>query len=432
MNPDGVNAEPLNVAGVNAGSANAGPTTTGPTTTGPATTDGVIAGAVDTEPINDAGAAAREALRRSVRRYYTDRLERGDGCCGDTCGCGASESDEATPSFGCGLPTVFADLAPGEDVLDLGSGAGLDAFRAAEAVGASGTVTGVDMTPAMLERARAGAQRLASKNVRFLEGTIEHLPLPDASVDVVLSNCVVNLSADKPAVFREAHRVLRPGGRLAISDILRHGERLTAATEAGWCACVDGAEAAEAYRGHLAEAGFIDIEIDEPPSGVPVGDTYSASIRGTRADPRPARAADLPAIRALLEAADLPTDGLDAEHVHLHVLSDAAEIAGVVGLEAYGENALLRSLVVREGARGRGLGRALIRHAEREARARGAGTAFALTTTIPRLLDRLGYERVERRAVPAPLFASPELRGACPSHAGIYRRSLDGSFGPAS
>src|SRR6056297_2655366 len=167
-----------------------------------------------------------EQLRATVRRHYAARLEQGS-CCGSApTPFGAPLVADAPPdvlTFGCGDPNGAASLREGETVLDLGSGAGFDAFRAAEAVGPSGEVLGVDMTPSMLARARAGAQRLGYRHVRFLEGEIERIPLPDARVDVVISNCVVNLSDDVPRVLEEAARVLAPGGRLRIADTFRIG-----------------------------------------------------------------------------------------------------------------------------------------------------------------------------------------------------------------
>jgi len=244
--------------------------------------------AIRPAPAARPGPAARPApaaLADQMKRYYSERLEAGQGCCGPAAAPGDGPLG-AVPSFGCGQPTVFAELRRGETVLDLGSGAGLDVFRAAEAVGPEGRAIGVDMTPAMLEHAREGAGKLGLANVTFLEGVIEALPLPDASVDVVISNCVINLSQDKPAVLAEAFRVLRPGGRLAVSDVLRKGPRtadnVASATAEGWCACLDGAEPAELYRDLLRERGFTEITIDAPPPGAAPGDTYDAAVRARR------------------------------------------------------------------------------------------------------------------------------------------------------
>jgi ubiquinone/menaquinone biosynthesis C-methylase UbiE len=218
-------------------------------------------------------------IREKVRDYYAARLITGQACCGPTV-----PNDLAVPSFGCGEPLKFADLRPGETVLDLGSGAGLDVFRAAEAVGPKGRVIGVDMTPEMLEKAREGAVRLSLQNVEFREGYSEALPVSDASLDVVISNCVINLSSDKAKVFSEAFRVLKPGRRLLVSDILRFGERLEVVNEQGWCACEDGAESAEVYRRLLKRAGFVDITVTPEAPAVFSGDTYSALIRARKAN----------------------------------------------------------------------------------------------------------------------------------------------------
>lgn len=217
-------------------------------------------------------------LQRAIKEHYSRRLELAEGCCSPA----LTIREVVVPSFGCGDVTLFAALAPGESVLDLGSGAGLDCFRAAEAVGPRGQVIGVDMTPAMIERARAGAAALGLTNVSFREGLIEHLPVEDATIDVVISNCVINLATDKARVFAEAYRVLRPGGRLRIRDMLRHGPRVRAISEAGWCACEDGAEPPEVYWNLLWAAGFVDIAIDPPGATVMPGSTYSARITATK------------------------------------------------------------------------------------------------------------------------------------------------------
>lgn len=165
-------------------------------------------------------------------------------------------------SFGCGNPTAIAALRPGEVVLDLGSGGGIDCFLAAKQVGPEGRVYGVDMTPEMVALARKNAQKIGASNVEFRLGEIEHLPFPDASVDVVISNCVINLSPDKDQVFREAFRVLRPGGRLQVSDIvwLREPPSEVRRDLEAWAGCIAGALLESEYRAKLAAAGFIGIQ----------------------------------------------------------------------------------------------------------------------------------------------------------------------------
>ena len=166
-------------------------------------------------------------------------------------------------SLGCGNPTVVADLHPGERVLDLGSGGGLDVLLSAQRVGETGSVVGLDMTDEMLELARRNAAEAGATNVEFVKGQIEAIPLPDAAVDVVISNCVVNLSPDKPAVLAEVRRVLAAGGRLGISDIVAD-EDLTPrqrAERGSWAGCVAGALTVTEYRRLLLDAGFTGIDI---------------------------------------------------------------------------------------------------------------------------------------------------------------------------
>jgi arsenite methyltransferase len=219
-----------------------------------------------------------EQLVQVVRERY-GQIAKGaeSGCCGDstsgraaaTAALGYDVSDlasipeDANLGLGCGAPLAFLDLKPGETVLDLGSGGGIDAFLAARRVGPTGHVIGVDMTPAMLERARAAAAKQGFANVEFREGRLEALPLADGSVDAVTSNCVINLVPDKKAVFREIARVLRPGGRLVISDIVLDGP-LPAAIEAdllAYSGCVSGALRREAYFALVGAAGLQDVEV---------------------------------------------------------------------------------------------------------------------------------------------------------------------------
>ena len=171
-------------------------------------------------------------------------------------------------SAGCGNPTALAGLKPGERVLDLGSGGGIDCFLASREVGETGHVTGLDMTPAMLELARKNQSNLGIANVEFVQGEMEAMPLPDDSYDVIISNCVVCLSPDKDAVFSESFRVLAPGGRIHLSDVVALTSEGPAVTDAqAWVSCTAGAEYHEVYLGRLEKAGFQDIEIE--------GETYS-------------------------------------------------------------------------------------------------------------------------------------------------------------
>jgi len=181
--------------------------------------------------------------------YSTGDLEAVDG--------------EANLGLGCGNPGALASMSEGETVLDLGSGAGFDCFLAAQEVGEAGRVIGVDMTPEMVEKARENATKNEHENVEFRLGEIEHLPVPDESVDVIISNCVVNLSPDKPQVFREAFRVLRPGGRLAISDVVVTADlpREVRADPDSVAACVAGASTVDRLQEMLTDAGFEEIEL---------------------------------------------------------------------------------------------------------------------------------------------------------------------------
>lgn len=167
-------------------------------------------------------------------------------------------------SLGCGNPTALAELRPGEVVLDLGSGGGIDVLLSAKRVGPEGKAYGLDATDEMLELARRNAAEAGADNVEFLKGDIESIPLPDASVDVIVSNCVINLSADKATVLREAHRVLRPGGRFAVSDIVVRGGIPPAARKNMelWVGCVAGALEVREFEALLAEAGFEDVSIE--------------------------------------------------------------------------------------------------------------------------------------------------------------------------
>jgi SAM-dependent methyltransferase len=201
------------------------------------------------------------------------------GCCGPaTCGCadpitsslysdaerGALPETAVQASLGCGNPTALLALEPGQIVLDLGSGGGIDVLLSAKRVGPAGKVYGLDMTDEMLALARENQQKAGATNVEFLKGTIEAIPLPDNAVDVIISNCVINLSSDKDAVLREAFRVLKPGGRFAVSDVVVLGEVPVDVRRSMelWVGCIAGALGADEYVAKLAKAGFEDVGIE--------------------------------------------------------------------------------------------------------------------------------------------------------------------------
>jgi ubiquinone/menaquinone biosynthesis C-methylase UbiE len=231
---------------------------------------------------------ASEAVRSEVRARYGAAARRAAEGQQATCGCGtacsskemewdpitsnlyeAAETEGLPPeallaSLGCGNPTALAQLLPGETVLDLGSGGGIDVLLSAHRVGPTGKAYGLDMTDDMLKLARENQKKSGLTNVEFLRGEIENIPLPSETVDVIISNCVINLSADKDRVLREAFRVLKPGGRLAVSDVVTRGELPDAVRQSMelWVGCVAGALSDDEYRRKLTAAGFEGIEIE--------------------------------------------------------------------------------------------------------------------------------------------------------------------------
>lgn len=212
-------------------------------------------------------------------------------------------ADALLASLGCGNPTALAALQPGETVLDLGSGGGIDVLLSARRVGPAGKAYGLDMTDDMLALARENAAAANATNVEFIKGHIEDIPLPDASVDVIISNCVINLSGDKRRVLQEAFRVLKPGGRFAVSDVLVRGD-LPADVRASmglWTGCIAGALDEEVMRTYLGEVGFVDIDIE--PTRVYSRDECAAMIEGTGVDVAHADAVDGRVMSAFIRAA---------------------------------------------------------------------------------------------------------------------------------
>ena len=256
------------------------------------------------------------SVTQVVREKYGDLAKKqidgqeGSSCCNEQSACCSSgELSERTAnqyskgeinnlpesvtgiSLGCGNPTAIANLSFGQTVLDLGSGGGIDCFLAAEKVGSQGHVIGLDMTPKMLDLARANAKKLGMQNVEFRYGYIEDIPLPDTLVNVIISNCVINLSADKDAVFRETYRVLNTDGVLNISDIVTYGDLPEALSQqlSAWVGCVSGALDEEVYLGKMREAGFEDIEITErkyyPPELVAENEGVRAMLEENKLEP---------------------------------------------------------------------------------------------------------------------------------------------------
>lgn len=423
-----------------------------------------------------------DEVREQVRDHYAARVRSQSSCCGPAattscCSTDAIELDTtgnwgaalystaelahapdeaANVSYGCGNPTAIAALRPGEVVLDLGSGGGLDCFLAARKVGTEGYVYGVDMTDEMLDLARRNATKAALTNVEFRKGTIEALPLADERVDVIISNCVVNLSPDKEQVLREAFRVLRPGGRLAISDVVIDGdladlpvreEQLRQALS--WAGCIAGALTIDQVKAYLAAAGFeqIDVQIQQRYSLDALGvesatvsqllplaaaetlaRRFTSSIIAAR-KPAPVTvtagaAADLPAVEALLRRSVLPTSGVADCIETLHVARSGAHVVGSAALETYGEAALLRSVAVYPTLQGTGIGQQLVGAALTAARQRGLRQLYLLTTTAGDFFARFGFQPIARDRVPAAVKASAEFTSLCPDSALVMELAL--------
>lgn len=227
----------------------------------------------------------QERVKKDVRERYTEAVSTGNSCCGNpselleiappgsrVSACAGYESTELSSlppdavrnSFGCGNPVGMAGILPGQSVLDIGSGAGIDCFLAAKRVGQTGKVIGLDMTPLMVQKAQENAKQAGLSNVEFRLGEAESMPVEDRSVDWIISNCVINLSPDKPGVFREMFRVLKPGGRISISDImLEKLPWILRRSKALYASCVSGAIAEKKYLEGLRKSGFVNVEVTE-------------------------------------------------------------------------------------------------------------------------------------------------------------------------
>ena len=246
-----------------------------------------------------------EQIRTAVREHYADLVKNDESCCSPS-SCCATEvdiessltgesanqngytdvqlssipTDAVDNSFGCGNPLMYADICEGEVVLDLGSGAGIDVLLAAQLVGESGRAIGVDMTPEMIDKAQKNAEKAATKNVEFRLGEIESMPVEDDSVDWIISNCVINLAPDKDLVFQEAYRVLKPGGRLLVSDIVaNYLPKWLRSTISNWANCISGALPEDQYLDSIRRAGLEGIQVLNKSPYAKIGKAEVASIK---------------------------------------------------------------------------------------------------------------------------------------------------------
>ncbi|HEU4628471.1 MAG TPA: arsenic resistance N-acetyltransferase ArsN2 [Gemmatimonadaceae bacterium] len=430
------------------------------------------------------GTQPADVITGIVREKYGEAARRvldGEGipadCCGSTGCCSGAAAPSCDPitsnlyvsgetdelpsaavlaSLGCGNPTALAELHAGEVVLDLGSGGGIDVLLSARRVGPSGKAYGLDMTDEMLELARRNAAEAGVTNVEFLRGQIERIPLPDASVDVIISNCVINLSGDKRRVLAEAFRVLKPGGRFAVSDVVVRGPVPAAVRRSMelWVGCVAGAleeseflrllsevgfaqpsiEPTRVYRAEDARAFLTGAGLDASAADEIDGRFMAAFVRATKPVTAPvlraATLSDLDAVERLLAAAGLPDAGVAdlfaTRAADFVVAEDPAggELLAVGGLEVCCDDALLRSVAVREDARKLGLGRALVLRLIAEAERRGLRALYLLTMTAEDYFPRFGFARIGRAEVPAAVAATAEFTSACPASAVVMRRGL--------
>lgn len=363
------------------------------------------------------------AAREGRQVVDCEAQEFADGCFGaagydDTAGL---PDGALRASLGCGNPVAVADLQPGEVILDLGSGGGLDVLLSARGVGPTGKAYGLDATAGMIELARANAAEAHAANVEFLHGHIEDIPLPDGSVDVVISNCVINLSADKPRVLAEAFRVLRPGGRLAVFDVIA-GDGLDPARNAEAVGCSAGALAEAEYRALLPRAGFTTYAITRTHTAT--GGLHSAIVRASKPDApagvtiRPMREADAAQVIAVYQAGldsgnasfeiTAPTwKAFDAAklplHRHIAVDTSTGEVIGWIAVSAVSSRCVYAGVVensvyVHPGHAGRGVGLALLNALIQSTETEGIWTIqsgiFPENTASLRLHERAGFRVV--------------------------------------
>lgn len=419
--------------------------------------------APDSRQLDTATLENGEDIKKKVQSYYAERVQTpGAGCCTkntpatdlittlagyDAATLNSLPDAAVEKSFGCGNPLQFADVQPGQTVLDIGSGAGIDCFIASKKVGPTGKVIGLDMTPAMLDTARRNAHDGGYTNVEFRQGDAEHMPIADNSIDWVISNCVINLAPDKRKVFAEIRRVLKPGGHISISDLVADAlPDSVRGNSSAYCGCIGGAISTEEYLSLLTQAGLVEVRIDsrldyDPAqiAGIILEDSSLRSMYGGVID----RAGELlnqvkvasikvvgrkpeatekaiynierlqdrhvPALQRLLTENQLPLDGLDMSVNDAFVATHDGHVIGAVTMERYEHAGLLRSFVVAGGWRGRGVGTASAGALLKHAAATGIREVYLLTNTIKDMAAHFGFHLIRRDEVPAAVRESVEF-----------------------
>jgi N-acetylglutamate synthase-like GNAT family acetyltransferase/2-polyprenyl-3-methyl-5-hydroxy-6-metoxy-1,4-benzoquinol methylase len=346
---------------------------------------------------------------------------------------------ETPPTLGLGDPVELARLKPGETVLDLGSGPGRDLIAAAKIVGSSGRAIGVDFTPEMIDRALHSASEAGLNNVSILEGDLEKLPVPCGAVDVVISNCVINLVGDKRRALVEAFRALRPGGRLAVLDTAFETEPPAEIRNDpdAWCGCIGGSLVLSDYQTILEEIGYENVELrrvnescGEACSTEQTIESLAVAVTARKpadAHPgtnlRPAVPADRPVIDALLDAERLPTDGLRTQDAL--VALDGETVVGTIALERYGSDAMLRSLVVAPDHRKSGVGFRLLAGALEVARWSGVEHVHLLTEDAQGFFGKFGFQPVSGTIVREACAESALVANQCCTTATAMRLSFE-------
>ena len=418
-----------------------------------------------------------QTLKEIVREKYTEvatqsKTQNAASCCGCGPTCGTDEDfigimaedytqlsgyvADADLGLGCGLPTQFAQIKKGDTVIDLGSGAGNDAFVARAETGMEGKVIGIDFTEAMLTKARANAEKLGFNNVEFRFGDIEQMPVNENVADVVVSNCVLNLVPNKANVFKEIYRVLKPNGHFSISDIVLVGElpeNLRHAAEM-YAGCVSGAIQKEIYLGLIEQAGFVnstlqkDREIFLPDSilstflstdeiaafrnsgtGIYSITVYaekpSASEAVTELEIRTAKPSDFAALEGLLKSAGLPTEDLNPALPNFLLAFADEKLVGSAGVEINEKYGLLRSVAVLDEFQNYKIARRLVNDLTKQVRLEGVKELYLITTTADSYFEKQGYERINRESVPAEIAQSQQFSTICPSSAVVMKKTIE-------